>query len=182
MMKQPGSRSMAERLIPMPVDFTIKDMMRFWSFTDRSAGSDACWPWTGTIRRHTDRWGCSVPSYGRFKFGQITYSAHRVAYYLEYRVDPGVLLVCHECNNTLCVNVQHLYIGTQSQNMLQCFDDSRKSHRGQSHPRTDLLDADIPVIREAIQSQTCQNVANNYGVSLYVIQDISSGRRWSHVK
>lgn len=43
--------------------------------------------------------------------------AHRIAYELVNGPVPPDMLVCHRCNNPACVNVDHLYVGTQQDNM-----------------------------------------------------------------
>jgi hypothetical protein len=64
--------------VPMPVDFTIRDLMRFWSFVDRQ-GHDECWPWTGALLRSTDHYGSVYALRGKFGLRGRVYLAYRVA-------------------------------------------------------------------------------------------------------
>lgn len=88
---------------------------RFWAKVDRSAGPDACWPWTGGKARKR----------GGFQYGIIREDApsrrmilaHRIALATvdgEMREDREA---CHRCGHTLCCNPDHLYWGTHWENM-----------------------------------------------------------------
>ena len=75
----------------------------FRSRVDRSAGSDACWPWTGAI---------SSAGYGVVKLGGRRDSpillAHRVAFTLDRGPVPHGLQLDHLCRNRACCNPAHL--------------------------------------------------------------------------
>ena len=85
---------------------------RFWKKVNKT---ETCWLWTAATRA----------GYGAFKIGKKIEGAHRVAYKL-FNGDIGDKLVCHSCDNKLCVNPEHLFIGTYSDNLNDSYDKGRK--------------------------------------------------------
>lgn len=54
--------------------------------------------------------------------------AHRYVY-KHLKADPGILLVCHSCDNPRCINLEHLFLGTHHDNAL---DKMAKGRHGKS--------------------------------------------------
>lgn len=124
---------------------------------------NACYLWTGA----TDSDG-----YGQVKFAGRTEKAHRVAYYLYYGVDPGILEVCHTCDHPICLNPEHLFLGTHADNMQDMERKGRSNHPGSfksgvTHPNLKLTDEQVAEVRRlhATRSMSDAAIARQFNVS-----------------
>lgn len=111
--------------------------------------------------------------------------AHRASWEIHNGPIPDGLEVCHHCDNPPCVRPDHLFVGTQADNMA----DMRAKGRGfipppgQCHPAARLTDEDIYAIRAADLSErgSQRRLALRFGVTPTHIRYIRSGRAWSHL-
>jgi hypothetical protein len=125
---------------------------RFWSKVNKTAD---CWLWTAS---KMDRQGHGQFTY-RLRGRQYHVYAHRVAYTLCVESIPDGLVVCHHCDVPACVNPDHLFVGTQGDNLR---DASRKGRF--TVPRTSKLSLED---RLTIQASTEPRavLAARYGVT-----------------
>lgn len=139
-------------------------------FWEKSRKSDSCWEWVGAKN-----------SAGRANFRGR--SAPRIAWRL-INGDPGQLEVCHHCDNPGCVNPNHLFLGTRSENMLDCSRKGRRNPRskaksGEKHHFAKLTQDDVLKIREmARMGISCGEISKLFPVVETQISRIVRGIRW----
>lgn len=113
---------------------------RFLDFIGQCRWRGDCLEWTG--RRNSQ-------GYGRFYNGVKTEAAHRVAWSWTYGTIPSKRCVLHTCDNPSCVNLDHLCLGTYSDNTQDAVRkrrhrNSKKTHCKRGHAftaRNTYLDA-----------------------------------------
>lgn len=147
-----------------------KTIARFWAKVDTSG---ACWVWTA----------CTARGYGRFavKPGDM-HSAHRLSWILANGPVPDGLFVLHRCDNRPCVNPDHLFLGTQAENMA---DKARKGRaaRGTGHGCSKLSNANIHEIRSlGAAGVTQRKIASQFGVSQPMVGMILRREKWAHIE
>jgi hypothetical protein len=85
-------------------------------------GATDCWHWMGV--RNTF-------GYGRMTYEGRSQVAHRLSYRAFVGEIPEGLSVLHRCDNRACINPEHLWLGTYSDNMRDCIAKGRRVKRGQ---------------------------------------------------
>lgn len=135
---------------------------RFWSKVDCRG---ECWEWVAKSR-YTSGYGVISVTIAANVKRQI--GAHRFSYELHYGTIPPGMLVCHHCDNRLCVRPDHLFIGTYADNnwdkTLKGRNPGNRTSRGRKQfalQGTELAEAKLMVSNGATQ----RAVAARYGVS-----------------
>jgi len=116
--------------------------------------------------------------YGVMSVNSHPYRTHRMSYQIAYGDFDPELFVCHTCDNRACWRPEHLFLGTNQDNV----DDKVNKNRqvqGEDHGLTTFVVQDIIDIRQSINPLS--NIAEQYGVSVSTIENIITGRTWKSV-
>lgn len=128
-----------------------------------------CWEWTAALTKY---------GYGKFDFNGDSDIAHRVAYKLFRGPIPKKMLVCHHCDNPICVNPKHLFLGTPKENMQDAMKKGRMT-RGNKLWSAKLNDKQVKEILGS--SELRSEIAIQYDVSWSTIDCIKKRKTWKHV-
>jgi hypothetical protein len=148
---------------------------RFWRYVDKSGGPEACWPWKGSRQGY---------GYGRFKLASYhTVGAHRLAYLLGHGEGLGDLHALHRCDNPPCCNPDHLFAGTNDDNVADKLAKGRQTspgdQSGDKNRAAKLSASQVEQIRKRIAAgHTNTAIAKDYGVTHQLISRIRRGRSW----
>lgn len=159
MRKQQSCRTLAER---------------FWEKVDKSGD---CWVWTANCTR--DRNGkkqYGLISAGRRGEGMLY--AHRVSWELHFGPVPEDLRVLHRCDNPQCVRPDHLFVGTQADNMADMVAKGRRDRYGPLPgvgAKSKLTRRQIAGLRRDAETCSHQAVAVKYGVCVSTVRNIVLG-------
>jgi hypothetical protein len=165
---EPGSSALMAK-----IDFRGTATERFWAKVLQGAPNE-CWPWMAST---------TGSGYGAFsRPGGQRVPAHRFAWEMANGTIPPGLFVCHTCDNKKCVNLAHLWLGTQSENMR---DASMKGlltgggPPGERNGGAKLTPAQVTAIRSAYkEGEPIRAIARRFPISRSAVQFICQGKTW----
>ena len=156
-------------------DISSKHRDRFWSRVARR--TSGCWEWLGGTSRGYGSFG--LPLGGRV----VTRRAHRISYALEFGITPADLCVLHTCDNPSCVRPDHLFLGTDTDNIADKIRKGRGA-KGSAIGLSKLTEDDVVKMRRLYrESETLgmEDIAKIYHVSGNAGREAIIGKTWSHV-
>lgn len=160
----------------------------FWEKIDKSPGlgpKGTCWEWRGGLTEY---------GYGNFaqsrKVIKDPKKRNIAAHIYSYRISKGEvpkgLCVCHECDNRLCVNPDHLWLGTLQDNIADREAKGRGNPGivlGESNGSAKLTTDQVKQIKNLLEyGATYAELGRRFGVSAPIISRIHKGTLWGHVK
>ena len=142
-------------------------LKRFWSKVDRR-GPNECWPWLASTKT----------GYGQIWIGEKYARAHRIS----FSIANGPILdgrqVCHSCDNKLCVNPKHLWLGSAADNAIDRHKKGR-SAKGENHGKRKLTAAAVYDIRN--NGAPTHELVRRYGISRSVVKSVRRRAAWVHL-
>lgn len=154
-----------------------------------------CWEWNKSLTN---------TGYGKLIHEGKSLISHRVSFEVFKGEIPEGLFVCHTCDNKKCINPDHLWAGTQKDNILDAKSKGRlpiqfgrkhtqetkekfkkrlhSDRRGEKHHLRKLKNEDVFKIRNMLENGLTQTeIANQFGVHSSAISNIKNRKSWSHI-
>ena len=119
-------------------------------------------------------------SYAAARVAGKVQRVHRVAYEAAYGAIPNGKMVCHSCDNTLCVNPTHLFLGTQTENMTDRQKKGRQA-KGETVWSSKLSEDQARVIKYERLGQPVAKIAAEFGITQSQVSGIRRGRYWAYL-
>jgi len=153
-------------------DLDVKTRQEKFNSRYERVTESGCWIWSGGMN-----------AYGYGSFWDMDYGrarrAHRVSYELYKGFIPDGLLVLHKCDVPVCVNPDHLFLGTHQDNM----DDKIKKGRqakGENNGSSKLTEKEVKEIRDKYvpRKYTQRMLAREFNVSQVAIGCVIRNETW----
>lgn len=143
---------------------------RFWGKVEKT---ETCWLWTA---------GKDKDGYGKFRVSKKHYRAHRFSWELHFGPVPLATSVLHKCDNPPCVNPDHLFLGSNADNMA---DRDRKGRQafGERQGGAVLTDSKVSSIRTMYGTGKFlqKDLARMFGISTAQMGKIVNNEFWRHL-
>jgi hypothetical protein len=145
-----------------------------------------CWLWKGTVGTH---------GYGQISFEGKIWRAHRLAFFLHNGTLDETAVICHSCDNPLCVNPAHLFAGTHADNVAGMVRKGRQARgdrikgptmeqrlRGAAHYASKVDEEDLREIRRLrAMGYTLLQLAQRFPLHPMTIGEIARREIWRDV-
>ena len=144
----------------------MNQQARFWNHVQKT---ESCWPWIGARHRN---------GYGAMNYSGRIMRVHRISWLINNGAIPEGKQILHTCDNPLCVNPDHLFVGTNSDNMADKVRKGRQA-KGENQGSSKLQENSVREIRQKYQQGISQReLAKQYNVSTPAISQIVTKKCW----
>ena len=141
-------------------------------FEEQVIRQDGCWGWKGGTN---GKYGKILTKHG--------WLAHRLSWILHFGEIPKSMCVLHTCDNTICTNPNHLFLGTVKDNTQDMLQKNRNNPpRGEKNGNCRLKESQALEIIQLIKNKNrLKDIAIKYGVSETHISKIKNKRKWAYL-
>jgi hypothetical protein len=167
--------------MPFTIELTKEEHERFWNKVWKLGCEAGCWLWVAA----TDPKG-----YGRVGFRDKVFLPHRISYALHHGSVPDDLFVLHRCDVPSCVRPDHLWLGTNRDNMLDASAKSRCGPQkypglyptGEGHANSKLTAEKVLEMRRLFSDgHDHASLSEKFGVTKANVGYIVRGKAWKHL-
>lgn len=148
----------------------VKFLDRFEnSFTSNC--NEKCWEWNEEL---------SKSGYGIIRIGKTVILAHRLSFEI-FNGELKDLFVCHSCDNRKCINPNHLWLGSQKENILDAVAKGRMN-QGENGFHSKLNELTVRnIINLWNNGTTTSELSNMYNLSQSYLSILIGGKSWKHL-
>jgi len=162
----------------MKFDYRFKKEKYIRNFFKHVNKTETCWNWMASTNH----------GYGNVKILKKSIRAHRYSYFIHNNEMNQDLCVLHKCDNTICVNPEHLFLGTQIENIEDMYSKNRAKPflgairaKGENAGRAKLTNKQVEQIRrlKLKGKQTQKEISEKYNVSQMCISKIIKNKTYT---
>ena len=154
-----------------PREKNLRDLTTTEKFEMKFKKGDGCWLWLA---------GKDQDGYGLFTTNRVMCKAHRFSYSLYRGPISEGLFVLHKCDVPSCVNPDHLFLGTNQDNMTDMVKKGR-GHHGEKNWSAKLKAEEVIKIRGLYPEKTQAAISDMFGVGRTTVRAILTRRTWRHI-
>lgn len=103
---------------------------------------------------------------------------YRYVWEYVYGSIPKEMNICHKCDNRACINLSHLFMGTQADNVTDCVEKMRHA-KGEDSGPAKLTNEQAKIIKYSTKSTN--ELAKEFNVTRHTIMRIRNGYTWRHI-
>ena len=159
-------------MVTRPYLRDMSDLDRFALHSSQKHDANGCVLWVAAAN--------NPQGYGRMAVRGVRMTSGRAAYELKVGPVPPGLQVLHRCDNPRCVNPEHLFLGTNADNVADKVSKGRQARlQGAKHPSVKLTEQQVLSIRSDQRRHSL--IAADYAIHRSTVSYIKRGQLWAHL-